>query len=403
MEREQVNKSEQISPNLNIEMSYDQPITASEDVCDIYSKALGMRVTAETYETRSIYYSCEHDGIKEIFFTAAVTSLSEPHPLFKKRIQLKEWWQKLYKQVKNNSNIRCHLMGIYHYDGLVVFIEFNIKDYESRSWNNSSAHVYINDIYQGVVNGCFEKTDQNDNRITSISSRKLKNYILGNVQKNSLFDLFKKFNSGFSFGKWITAVQAISEMKKKKFYAWRETEWAGWLLEYKMKTFVEEERCENQMRYIGNLKSGDLLDFDLFFVKEDFYGDLKASDINHDETPGNKQENILEAINRHGRLWYVIYEHETKKDKDFGNEMALKRMELIDHPDLGAGKISYADRMKHSVNFKRMRIFELNRANMNEALRTFNQGHQMSGDARLPKFNIDKRIIDNYLVFSYSI
>lgn len=401
--KEQINKSEQISPNLNIEMAYDQPLTSPDDVSNLYSKVLELPINIEVYGKRSIYYSCEHDGLKEVFFTAAITSLSKPHPLFKKRIQLKSWWQEVYSKIKDKKNVRCHLIGIYHYDGLNVFVDFNIKDYENRSWNNSSAHIYTNDIYQGISSGYFEKIDQNKNIIKVISNRKFKNYIFGSIKNNSIFDLFKKFNEGFSFGKWITAVQAISEMKEKNFFAWRETEWAGWLLEYRMQSFIESEHCEDKIRYIGNIKSKDLLDFDLYFSEEHFYGDLKASDITKLETPANKQENVLEALNKNGKLWYVIYEHETIKDSMKNNEMALKRMELINHPDLGSNKISYATRMKHSVNFKCMKILELNRINMNQILRTFNQGHQMSGDSRTPKFNIDKKNIDNYLVFTYSI
>ena len=44
------------------------------------------------------------------------------------------------------------------------------------------------------------------------------------------------------------------------------------------------------MAYIGNIKDPSMLDFDLFFRQENYYGDLKASDINHSESPGNDQE-----------------------------------------------------------------------------------------------------------------
>ena len=144
-----------------------------------------------------------------------------------------------------------------------------------------------------------------------------------------------------------------------------------------------------------------MLDFDLFFRQENYYGDLKASDINHSEAPGNDQESVLEAISRFGRLWYIIYEHETIKDSDRDHEMAIARMGLIGKTYVEGGEISYAARMKHSVKFKRMRIFELNRVNMNEALSAFNQGHQPDGSARKPKFLINKQNIDNCIVYSF--
>ena len=81
--------------------------------------------------------------------------------------------------------------------------------------------------------------------------------------------------------------------------------------------------------------------------------------------------------------------------------MAIARMNLIGKPYVKGQEISYASRMKHSVRFKRMRIFELNRVNMNEALSAFNQGHQPDGSARKPKFLINKQNIDHCIVYSY--
>jgi hypothetical protein len=59
--------------------------------------------------------------------------------------------------------------------------------------------------------------------------------------------------------------------------------------------------------------------------------------------------------------------------------------------------------MKHSVNFKTMTIIELNRANFREVLVNFNQGRQPDGSSRNPKFKINKRNIDNFVVFRYTI
>ena len=81
--------------------------------------------------------------------------------------------------------------------------------------------------------------------------------------------------------------------------------------------------------------------------------------------------------------------------------MAKARMELLGNPYKEGDKISYQNKMKHSVNFKRMKIFELNRVNMHETLKAFNQGRQPSGEARAPKFSINKKNIDNFIVFSY--
>ena len=164
---------------------------------------------------------------------------------------------------------------------------------------------------------------------------------------------------------------------------------------------VRKKRIIGEMIYMGNVKDKSLLDFDIFFPKANYYGDLKASDIDKKEAPGNDQDNVLEAINKCGKLWYVIYEHKTIKDSLRNNEMAIRRMNLIGKEYNPGDEISYASKMKHSVEFKRMKIFELNRINLNETLSAFNQGHQPDGKSRKPKFLINKSNIDNFTVFSY--
>lgn len=51
-----------------------------------------------------------------------------------------------------------------------------------------------------------------------------------------------------------------------------------------------------------------------------------------------------------------------------------------------------------------MSIIELNRVNYREALTDFNQGRQGDGNVRKPKFNIDKKVLenDNFVVFRYT-
>gem|GEM_PF-157368 len=398
---EQVLKSEQILPNTSLAIDYDQPLLSSRAICTAFSNALGGDCRIEKYDGTKTVYSYTDNGTKHYFLAGAVTYLSKPHPIFKKRLQLKKWYKEFYAEHKNDANTKIHLIGVYHYEGLIVFVEFAIEDYIERKLNSSAAHVYSNDIYQAVINGHFTKTDRNGNHVTSVISRCFKQYLTGAVQENRLFSLFKKFNSEFCFNQWVDAKTAISEMRDGHWYQWKGTEWPGWFLEYKVAGFVEKEHCQAFMIYIGNLKDDSMHDFDLLFPTEKYYGDLKASDIDHSEAPGNDQESVLNAINQCGRLWYIIYEHNTIKDSDREYEMAKERMALIGNPYEEGGKISYASRMKHSVNFKRMRIFELNRINMNEALSVFNQGHQPDGSARRPKFLINKKNIDNCIVFTY--
>jgi hypothetical protein len=162
------------------------------------------------------------------------------------------------------------------------------------------------------------------------------------------------------------------------------------------------------MRYVGSsLKRDGDLDFDIRFDNEDFYGDLKASDISKKETPGNDQKNLIECIYQFDKFWYVIYEHETIKDSDdTGYEATKSRNHYIKSidPTYNKDEMSYHARMKNAVKFMRMSIIELNRINYREALTDFNQGSQPSGHSREPKFNINKKVLenDNFVVFRYS-
>ena len=397
----QSQKSEQITSSGSLVYDYDQTMRRIADFEFAFNDALGNVETIQYGNHRIYKYSNNNNDI--YFLTGAITWLNKPHPLFKKRLQLKNWYKDFYDDYSDKENTEVRIVGVYRYDGMHIFVEFNTENFMGNKLNNSSAHVYTNDLYQALNNNYFRKIDQMGNEVTTIHSKNFKNYIDGNMDKNSVFDFFNKFNDKFSFGDWITAEKAIQEMKSKDWYQWKGTEWAGWFLECELNDFIEKEESQNTMVYIGNKKTDDLLDFDLYFKDDNFYGDLKASDIDKNEAPGNDQSATLEAINDYGKLWYVIYEHETRKDKDYDNEMAIARMELIGKPYVKGSKISYADRMKHSVKFKKMEILELNKINLHEVLTDFNQGRNSDGNKRNVKFKIDKKNIDNFTIYSYQV
>ena len=177
--------------------------------------------------------------------------------------------------------------------------------------------------------GVFSKEDQYGNTITAIRRDCLKDYLLNRQRHTvSLFDLFRQFNNGFSFGQWLKALDAIKEMHQNEWSQWRQTEWAGWFLEYKFNKFTVEENVTDRMRYVGcSLKQDGELDFDIRFERDDFYGDLKASDISKTDAPGNDQHNLMECIYRHDKFWYVIYEHQTVKENE--DEISRARVDYI--------------------------------------------------------------------------
>ncbi len=402
----QLKKSEQITQSGSLVYDYDQPMSKMIDYESVFRDALG-DIEIIKYGTERIHpIKYTHNNHDTYFLTASITWLSGPHPLFKKRMQLKPWYQDFYKEYDQRENTDVKIVGVYSYDGMHIFVEFNAEDFIGNKCNNSSAHVYSNDLYQALKYDYFTKTDKNGNTITTIYSKNFKKYldenIEGNMEGNVIFDFFSKFNNDFTFGEWITAKTAIGEMKSNNWKQWKQSEWAGWFLEYLTSNFIEKEDCKNIVMYIGNKKAGGLPDFDLYFNNDHFYGDLKASDINKNEVILNDQENTLKALEDNGKLWYVIYEHETKKDIDYNSEMAKARMELMGTPYHKGSKISYRTRMKHSVKFKKMEILELNEINRHLILKDFNQGHNSDGNERNLKYKINKKDIDNFTIYSYT-
>lgn len=391
-------------------MDQDQPLNHN-GICESLKVWLGPdRVSRQTIlGNRAIVYHNENRDTDIVLLCKSITYLGYPHPLFKKRIQLPHWYQEFCVDAERNGlDYDIRFIGVYHYDGNIVFVDFAKDTYMPHGLHNSSAHVCTNDLFQAMTYGTFRKEDKFGNTITAIRNDRLKAYLDGNTHPgNALFDLFRQFNSGYPFGQWLQAFDIIKKMHEGEWSQWRQAEWAGWFLEFEFEKFIREHGIESQMRYVGcsNKRGGDL-DFDIRFEESDFYGDLKASDIKKSETPGNDQSSLVECIYRYNRFWYIIYEHETEKDSMHGYEATKARNRYIKSidPEYDKDEMSYHQRMKHSVRFMKMTIIELNKANFRDALKVFNQGRQPDGSPRAPKFIIDKKTLenDNYVIFRYS-
>lgn len=407
--------SEQITLDKNIVIAQDQPLTdkqLQEHLIDTLGKEHCRIIKVPPRKWALAFY----DGEKEHhLLVRTCTYLGNPHPIYKKRVQLPLWFNQYTNNIQSHSpQIDIHYIGVYHYGDEqhrdnVIFIDFQTDTYLTKKGHNSSAHVYTNDLFQAMTYGVFRKEDYYGNHLSVIRRDKFRNYLSGKSEETtSLFDLFRTFNRGFSFGQWLKSLDAIKEMHQNGWLQWRQAEWAGWFLEYKFKQFTTKNNVSRQMRYVGDsFKHVGELDFDIRFDAADFYGDLKASDISKKETPGNDQENLTECIKQYDRFWYVIYEHETIKDsKDTNYEATKGRNRYIKRvdPSYDKDELSYHRRMKHSVRFVKMSIIELNRANFREALSTFHQGRQPDGSPRRPKFNINKKVLanDNFVVFRHT-
>lgn len=402
-------KSEQIRSDLCLEIDYDQHLSVS-NMIKILKNLLGKdNCSIEKVDNKKIF-CYKHGKKKEIMLLSSITYMggNGQHPIFKKRMQLKKWYKDVVEYYKKDKNANVRFIGVYHYQNNIVFVEAVKDSYLMKKMNSSAAHIYTNDLFQAMKESIFTRIDKNNNKIVAIKYIKFKEYLEGTLKSSNkdLLEIFHKFNSKFEFGNWIKASSAIPEMHKAGWNKWKETEWPGWFLEYRFNDFLKRNCLNDKILYTGSShkKAGEL-DFDLWFNSDHFYGDLKSSDIIVKETPGNDKSNFIECINKYDKFWYVIYEHNTKKDSKENNYEATRfRTNYIkDNNEWPSNKkwdeLSYYKRMKNSVQFVKMYIIELNRINYRIALSDFNQGRQPNGDARKPKFKITKNNIENFIVF----
>lgn len=402
-------KSEQIDARLNIVQDWDQPLPPKElggvIISSLSDNAVKGKIKIGNKQYSFIKFVA--NGRKHAILPAAVTFLggNGNHPVFKKRIQLKLWFKPVHIELAN-LGYQVHFLGVYHYNGNIVYVDFSTTTYMQRKMHNSSAFVYVNDLFRAMKDGVATRIDLHGNRITTIRSNAFAGYLSDaeyDTPNLHLLDTFANFNNEMQFSTWIRGDDAIKEMHRNNWPKWRETEWPGWYLEFKFATFLTQNNV-GLVVYQGNKsKKKGSLDFDLLFPVHKFYGDLKASDIREKYAPGNDKGNLMAAIDRCDRFWYVIYEHETVKDRDCGNEISKFRYEFMVNLNDPKAKspLSYASRMKNKVNFRRMMILELNRANCGELLAAFHQGRQPDGAARAEKVLINKRNVENYQVFHY--
>ena len=397
--------SEQIKVNGDIVLDFDQPL-GRENIIAALDEALGHKTKLIYFQNKQVIsYSIDSKRILILFASITYLGGNGQHPVFKKRIQLKKWFKDFILDSKY-SGYDIRIIGVYHYEGNIVFADFEVESYIHKKMNNSAAHVYINDLFKAIEAGVFSKKDKNNNTITTVSHKEFQNYLLGKTKSAAIDEILiiKKFNQ-YIDKNWILAVNAITAMKNNDFSNWAQTEWQGWFLEYEFERFLNENNIRS-VSYIANTRKDENI-FDLYFSNSNFYSDLKTSNDQKKEAIGNDKEKLIESLDSHGRFWYIVYEHDTLFDKEMSDNYPATK--FMNHFKYENGKWpknkpfderSYSSKMKHSIKFSNMFVLEINRSNYKHVLGDFNQGQQQSGATRKPKFTINKRNIDNFLIYS---
>ena len=145
-------------------------------------------------------------------------------------------------------------------------------------------------------------------------------------------------------------------------------------------------------RYQSNKKKGEI-DLDLNFNNE-YYGDLKAHSNDSTAILGNDLLNIEQALDNFGKIWYVVFNHDTVKDSVKEYEVTLFWNQRLQKENL----MSYSKKMKNSITFTDFQVLEINNYNKNY-ISAFNQGHNSNSKERKPKIKIDNNKINNFLIY----
>ena len=360
------------------------PTETKEIICNSFN---GAKINSNGY----IYGS--YMGMEYCILCKNISYLGNPHPIYKKRIQIPEHFINLYKE-NSKKGIITLLIGVYKYKDTILFCDFDTSKYINNKSHNSSAHIYTIDLLNGFRNGIFKKKDYRDNIITVFDENNINKFLEIKLSASSttgveVFDTLDNFFASM-FKEWI-GIDCYMEMIENGFNNKFQPEWPGFYLEYKLEKYLEENHKKDIIRYCQNKKNGDI-DLDLYFPKLGIYGDLKTHSLNSTAIQGNDYETIMSLIENQS-IYYIVCCHETEKDKNHNFVVT----EFWNKSQYKTDLHSYGNKMKYSVKLKKYYILEINKYNK-KYLKIFNQGKNSDGKPREPKIMIPDKYIENFLV-----
>ena len=335
------------------------------------------------------------DMIKQIFvYFKNISYLGNPHPIYKKRIQIPGSFKELYNK-NAYKNIKTLLLGVYKYKNNILFCDFDTSTYVNKKMNNSSAHIYTIDLLKGLETGFFQKRDKFGNKLTVFTKEKVKDfykYKFEHTEIESKIEIVNTFDEFFkSIPKYWFGIDCYKDMIKAGYNNKFQSEWVGFYLEYLLDSYINDHHLYDVVRYLQNKKT-DEVDLDLFFSKINSYGDLKTHSASSPEILGNDLETI-ENLVKDGKVYYIVCNHEARLDKDFDFEVTKFWNTIQNKENL----LSYSNKMKHDAKLKNYIILEINKFNF-KYLKVYKQGKNSNGKARKPKISINNKDIGNFLI-----
>lgn len=322
-----------------------------------------------------------------------ISYLGYPHPIFKKRIQIPSSFIEIYKD-NLTRNIETFFLGVYKYKETLMFVDFDTRTYIKNQANNSSAHIYMIDLINGIKQGFFKKKDFRDNIITVFDKSKIHKFLSSKLNNSfsSDVEVFNTLDVFFdSIKKEWYGIQCYEEMINSEFNNRFQSEWPAFYLEYKIDEYIAKNNLNDIISYSQNKKKNEI-DLDLFFPKIGYFGDLKAHSLSSGAIQGNDYETVMKLIEKQS-IYYIVCNHSTKKDKDHDYQVTKFWNSILNKDNL----LSYGSKMKHSVELKNYYILELNKYNK-KYLSIFRQGKNSDGNPRKTKIMIKNKNIGNFLV-----
>lgn len=278
-------------------------------------------------------------------YISNVTYLGNPHPKFKKRMQLSNSADKSYLKRDNTLTNITLLLGLYTYDENNPIIVAWDSSANKNAGKSKSSHVYIKDIQDAMINGASQRIDKHKNNVYCFRCEQLKNFLNYNFMNidhsESFISYLKDFGihvDEFSFTtdmiKYIKedlakkefvwdGKKSIKEMQDNSYSKWRETEWQGFYFEYLMqRSLMEKHEDMQQVLDIPGPKYGNTV-FDSFY---NIPWDFKVHSDNSNTLITNDLEAIQKAIDDYGKVGFIIisgtpkYEENTEFS-DWRNEL----------------------------------------------------------------------------------
>ena len=153
---------EQVSSDGFINYDYDQSLSPTE-IFELIKRYFP-KIKKMSIDQR--VFIGEYNGKKFAIRCKNVTYLGNPHPAFKKRIQISDDLYS-FNNLALSINAVPLLLGIYSYKDNFIFVSFKIDTYLTKAAHNSSAHIYVNDIVNATLDGYFQKIDYFNNTVTA--------------------------------------------------------------------------------------------------------------------------------------------------------------------------------------------------------------------------------------------